>query len=251
MITVIILSKTAALLKRCIQSIVRTHASLEGIEIVIVDDGLIEQPAFSNQFKYITGSKPFCFARNVNLGIRAAQDDSDIFLMNDDTYFISANGLKILEKEIVSNTKLGIISPVFARRERTPSQRLGHLPSDHGLWIERDGYLTFAAVYLRRELLSLVGLMDEDYTGYGFEDNDYSLRARLEGYELGVSTEVTMAHGDGWGQASTTFRQDLDNRRFAELATKNKEIFIRKWGERLIGLGEQDLDKLVELFKMV
>jgi GT2 family glycosyltransferase len=93
-----------------------------------------------------------------------------------------------------------------------------------------------------------VGDLDEEFTGYGFEDNDYSMRARLKGYALAVAPQVVMAHGDESGRASLTFRKDP---RVNRLMQYNRHRFLKKWGERMLGVSGDKLEKLIALVDML
>ena len=46
--------------------------------------------------------------------------------------------------------------------------------------------LVFFCVLIRRELVDLIGLLDEGYVLGNFEDDDYCMRATLAGYRLGI-----------------------------------------------------------------
>jgi len=242
--TIVIPTKIVAFLKQAIESIIYTHEDSEAWEIIVIDDGLTERPAYHHNIKYLEGKKPFCFARNVNIGIASAGSDSDVFLMNDDTFFITKDGLSMLREAICKNGRLGIVTPVFTYPERTPAQRLSHLNPAHGLWIERDRYLTFAAAYLRRELIDEIGYLDEAFTGYGYEDNDYCLRSVLADYELGVLPSVVMGHGNEYGKASLTFRTLPD-------IPDNRGLFVMKWSSKLFGIGEEHKDQLIRFLGFI
>lgn len=247
-ISIIIPSRNLELLSRAVRSLVRTHKTINDFELIVIDDGLPEQPKFLDAISYVPGTKPFCFSKNINLGISRAHPENDIFIMNDDTFFISESGLVLLANTISQNEYLGVVTPVFARIERTLSQRLGYLEPDSGLWVESSQYLTFAAAYLRREMIEVIGHLDESFVGYGYEDNDYSLRAKLNNFQLGVLPSVVMGHGDADGRASLTFRKSSD---FREKIKINKEIFIRKWGGSLLSLDEKQCTSLIRIIDLL
>ncbi len=219
---------------RAIESIARTHKTIDGLRVIVVDDGLPSRPTFSCQVEYINGQQPFCFSRNANLGISACGDE-DVFLMNDDITFISKDGIQALGVAISSNSRLGLVTPSFTRKERAPSQRFGYLDPGDGLWIETRTSLTFAAVYIRRELIRDIGSFDESFVGYGYEDNDFCWRARLGNYLIGVLPEIVVAHGDFNGNASSTFRHIED---FERMFFENRIRFVKKWGKQVLGLDE-------------
>ena len=244
-LAVVIPSKDVQLLNRAVASIYDTHLSSIELELIIVDDGLAEKPTeYHHITAFVTGKKPFCYSRNINAGILASKSDSDIFVMNDDAFFISPEGLTNLQRSILNHPRLGIVTPVFTRAERTPSQRLGHLDPRGGLWIEKSAYLTFAGAYLRREMIREIGLLDESFIGYGFEDNDLSLRATLAGFDLGVLPSVVMGHGDEFGRASKTFRT-VDG--LSNLMKTNRSLFIAKWARTLLKLDDEQVILLSKL----
>lgn len=233
-LAIVIPSKNERLLARAIESIKRTHLRELPAEIIVVDDGLghIPEELRSSITSLVEGHKPFCYSKNVNLGVSCARPEADIFLMNDDAFFVTSDGLFALEKAVAEHDELGIVTPVFARAERTPSQRLGHLDPGGGLFFETTTYLTFAGAYLRRDLILEAGLLDESFIGYGFEDNDYCLRAVRAGFKLGVLPGVVMGHGDEFGQAGSTFRTT----EVAKLARINRDLFIQKWATELLNI---------------
>jgi GT2 family glycosyltransferase len=243
-VSVVIPSHTLALLGRCVKSLLCTHDDNDKWDIVVVDDCLPERPAFDGRVRYVTGARPFCYASNVNLGIRAAPAAADVCVLNDDTFCITRNSLFELSACMDHRTGLGIVTPVFSRAERTPCQRLGHLDPMAGLWIEPTRYLTFACAYLGRDVVDQVGILDESFTGYGYDDNDYCIRARRAGFSIGVLPAVVMGHGDEWGQSSLTFRAQPDvSARFVA----NRERFLRKWARALVGLNDEQCQKLLDL----
>ena len=244
-ISVLIPSRNNGLIARAVASIKRTHNSLKGVEVIAISDGLQEKPRLIAELRYVEGEAPFCFAKNINIGARSASKGNDLFLMNDDAFFVTYEGLHTLAAVASRRELLGLVTPVFARSERTPSQRLGHLDPASGLWIERGGYLTFAGVFIKRSLFERMGGLDERFTGYGYDDNDFSLRTVMAGYELGVLPSVVMGHGDSSGKASLTFRTRPE---IAETMVKeNRNAFVRKWGSQLLRLDDAQCEELIKL----
>ncbi len=234
---VIIPSRDAALLSRALSSLSGLVCIKSSeIRVFIVDDGVKSRPQSALDLTYLQGSAPFCFARNINLGIRAAGPDCDVFLMNDDVVLFSSDALEVLSKPFSLNADIGIVSPVFTRFERVAAQRFGNHPWGYrGFVSDNCKTLSFAAVLIRREVIDRVGLLDEMFTGYGFDDNDYCLRTRLAGFQIGVLPSVVANHGDTTGQASCTFRQSRD---FASMIEINRKLFVSKWGKRLLALDD-------------
>jgi len=247
--SVVIPSKTAANVYRCIKSIKEAG---EHCRIFVIDDGVDwesirdEHGVFlpcGYEVGIIPGLKPFCFARNVNLGIQAAGDD-DVIIMNDDAGLQTPNGLQRLAELAYSGTRfpamphnpIGMVGPVtehvgnVRQLQRAAKQRLR--------WEPR--MLCFVCCYIPRHVLRAVGPLDERYTHYGMDDDDYSLRIRNAGFTIGITDEVFVDHGHvassfrGEGGAGGDF-------------THNLQLFIGKWGHDNHGL-DRDQSSFRALF---
>jgi GT2 family glycosyltransferase len=217
--SVIIPSKTLHNVKASINSI---RAAGEDCKIFIVDDGI--QGAFwtDSKIDLIHGIKPFCFARNINLGIRAAGED-DVVLLNDDALLKTNLGFKKLAMAANSSQELGIVSAVTNSVGNPAQLFLGR-----GLRLEYR-MVCFVCVYIRREVLDKCGLLDERFTGYGFEDDDYCLRLRNAGYKIGVDDQCFVDHAT----LKSTFRHN--GPASAVLMSENRNHFISKWGHDNFG----------------
>src|SRR4051812_22926804 len=96
-LSVIIPSRTASNLIPCVQA-VRRHESAVDVTIIVIDDEVDwigsdfarHVATTGNALYAIPGQKPFIYARNCNIGIRAAGTD-DVILLNDDA-LIETNG---------------------------------------------------------------------------------------------------------------------------------------------------------------
>lgn len=233
MVTIIILSRHAERARAVIECITATHSRQYEYSVIVVNDGF--SPGALDGYpctRVVDGKKPFNFSRNVNIGIGSAHITSDILLLNDDVTVVTENAISALADVAHSRPTIGIVSPVFNRRERNPRQRWGVLTGNEA-WIETEHTLTFAACYLKRTMIDRIGLLDERFHGYGYEDNDYCMRAWQAGFELAIRPQVLMMHGDALGRASLTFRERAD---FLDLIVVNRRLFIAKWSCELLGL---------------
>jgi len=198
---IVIPSRNVENLTRCIEAIRKQG---EQGQIIVVDDGLSHRPGFEG-VRYAPGLRPFVFARNANLGITYAQNGcatlyadgtaayhyepvSDVFLLNDDALLQTPFGVRLLSSIVAARPKLGILSAAVDHIGN-PNQ----YPKGQG-YRDEPSRLCFVGVYVRRELVSAIGLLDERFTGYGFDDDDYSRRAVAAGFELGVYDEVVLHH---------------------------------------------------------
>lgn len=218
--SVILPSKSIGNLTACVSAI---RAMGETCRIIVVEDG-------PDGFLYDTGrlaglgpiecrhgERPFIFARNVNIGIRAAGTD-DVVLMNDDALLRTARGFAKLQACChISQTHWGAMCPGF-----TP----GSVGTPNLVWrgraqpVEEKVMLVFACVYIPRTTIDRVGLLDERFginaggegkRGYGLEDDDYSLRIRNAGMRLGVFDGVLVDHLPQSTGLKSTFRHDPEH----------------------------------------
>jgi len=184
------------------------------------------------------GWQPFVFARNVNFGIRAADDD-DVVILNDDALLKTPHGLARLAQDAAEHPKYGVIA-ASCDACGTPEQvhcdvRLNpagdHYAMEPALH-EAPLMVAFICVYIPRRVIDLVGLLDERFCvnaggegprGYGGEDDDYCWRVRQAELKLGVENGVLVDH--------TTLRSTFrgDPARPADVRLHEK-VFEDKWG---------------------
>ncbi len=214
-LSIIIPSKTASNLIPCVRAI---REAGENHRIIVVDDGLDldmatrEFVAFTvdaHPCEMIQGRKPFCFARNINIGIKAAGND-DVVLLNDDAKLVTPLGFTMMAR-IAQMPEYGIVSST-CNNVGNPLQNPG--PDTYSLRDEKRT-LAFVCVAIRREVLNKVGPLDERFIGYGMDDDDYCLRVRQACYKLGIFDGCYVDHGSlvssyrGGPAAGGDFRPNL------------------------------------------
>jgi GT2 family glycosyltransferase len=187
----------------------------------------------------IPGLKPFVFARNVNLGINAFHSSTvdttrhseatpyfidDIIILNDDTRLLTPGGFSALSKCANEYPEFGVISAAITgavgNLEQIWSGGYSLRPANHHT-------LVFVCVYIRAAVLNGVGLLDESFTSYGYDDDDYCARVRRAGLKLGVFDGCVIEHG----VLPSTYRSQMENQvaRIDDLSP-NLQRFIDKWG---------------------
>lgn len=212
--SVIILSKTASNLAPCVSTIFDQG---ERPRIIVVDDGIDwDETPNLDLVTVVQGIKPFIYARNVNLGIKAAGTD-DVILLNDDALLTTRRGFSALG---LAAQGYGIVSPAMnncGNPNQWPAARNGPLVR------REDRTLCFVCVYIPRATIDKVGLLDERFVHYGMEDDDYCLRVRNAGFNLGIFDDCFIDHSKlkssfrGGPEAGGDFRPNL-------------KLFIEKWG---------------------
>lgn len=207
MYSVIIPSKNSLNLCACVDAI---RDAGEMCRILVIDDGLEYAPSDCEALK---GKKPFCFARNVNIGIEYAAPD-DVILLNDDALLKTEHGFSALAEgaEQYSLVSAAIDGVVCNERQH---------PREGGLRPE-DEMVAFVCVYLPRDTIDRVGMLDERYTSYGYEDNDYCNRLKHLKMEMAICDDCIVEHGS----LPSTFRSLKD---ISRLQWGNSVMFERKW----------------------
>ncbi len=190
---------------------------IEGIELVLSDDN--------------TG-----FAANVNRGLRAADPRYDVVLLNSDVIPLR-DWLGCLQYAAVRGRDVGIVGAKLlypdnriqyagtVRNAQAPEwfdHRYRFKPADWGPADVAGPTLaaTGACMYIRREVLDQVGLLDEAYP-MAYEDVDYCLRAWQAGYQVVYAPSARLHHHE-----SITRGTDVGERERA-----SQRAFWRRWAE--------------------
>jgi GT2 family glycosyltransferase len=203
---------------------IRRHEAAADVTIIVIDDGVdwigsdfaMHVPTTANSLYALPGQKPFIYARNCNIGIRAAGND-DVLLVNDDALLESAGGFTAMQRAAELHPDYGVIGAV-TNVTGQPLQR------PHGFGLREVPHIAFVCVLIPRRTIDRVGLLDERYClDYGVEDLDYCEACRRAGLKVGVFDHCYVDHGS----LTSSFRGDPSTpRSFA----RNKALFDAKWG---------------------
>jgi hypothetical protein len=233
-----------ALTRRCLDSLRATD--LTDAEVVVVDNGSTDEtPAALASYgwvKVIRNPTNLGYVGGNNAGIRAADPASDLVLLNNDLVFEQHDWLQRLRACAHSADDVGVVgcrqvlpdgrllhAGTFILPDTMWGQQIGALEKDVGQYTttrEVQG-VVFACAYLRRETLSAVGDLSEDFESY-FEDTDYCLRARRAGFRTLYCGEVTIVHDEHGSTADREFERVKKFRR-------SRAVFHRKWKRELDG----------------
>jgi len=216
---VVILSKRPTNLIPCVRSVLTNEPDLSPDHIIVVDDGAREEAEDQlPPLHWVTGIKPFIFARNANLGIREAE--TDVILLNDDAQLVTPYGFTHLSQQMKSQPQIGLCSAGIQGLVGNPSQHAAQT----GRFRLEPKMLAFVCIYIPRAVYEQVGPLDERFTGYGFEDNDYCTRALAAGWQLGIWDGCVIDHSGG---LPSTFRTKPS---LQILFQQSRQLFRQKWG---------------------
>ncbi len=235
-LTVVIPSKNVDNLNPCVAAI-RTHEP--SARIIVIDDGILidnpEDDRFCSECEVITGPKPFVFARNCNIGIKAAGDD-DIVLLNDDALLESPGGFTRMQRFASEHPEVGLVSATTNHAGNPEQHRRVHRPIG-GFPVAADGFrilnrntpgnsfptVAFVCVLIPRRTLDTIGLLDERFDPGMYEDNDYCRRVFNAGKQIAIADSCYVDHGS----LRPTFRSGPAVGAKLEQARK---IYMDKWG---------------------
>lgn len=190
----------------------------------------------------VTGQKwkEFGYSREMNRLIRMAGPFSDVVLLNDDAVLQTPDGFDELSKLANENPEYGVLSAAVTGMVKRDQRRA---PLDFFgppvIRESQDRALSFICIYIRREILERVGLLDERFTPntYGFQDNDYCERVTRAGWKLGIVDSVVVEHGS----LPSTYRPVIARENAGNEGSGNlrdqlmraRGVFAGIWGEEL------------------
>lgn len=208
--------------------------------VIVADDASGEQHlqrlrAISG-IEVIAGTENRGFAANVNRGLRAAGPDRDIVVLNSDVE-PERGWLACLQHLCEKGDDIGIVGARLLYPDRriqfagsvrnlgAPEwfdHRYRFKPADWGpaATVGPTLAVTGACMYLRREMVDAIGLMDEAYP-MAYEDVDYCLRAWRAGFKVLYCPAACLVHHE-----SVTRGTEVGERE-----KTSKRVFWERWGE--------------------
>jgi GT2 family glycosyltransferase len=141
------------------------------------------------------------FAGGVNLGIREALERGfeSILMINNDAVITEAS-IDLLRARLEQNPRMGLVGPRIVHADGSEESAGGRLLPVVGITSHRartggrtPDFITWACVLVRSSALRGVGLLDERFFMY-WEDVDFSLRLRAQGWNFQICTHATAAH---------------------------------------------------------
>jgi GT2 family glycosyltransferase len=213
------------------------------LEVIVVDnDSKDETPARLSKWclqaperlSVILNAENKGFGGAVNQGLAAARGDYLVVLNNDTV--VGPGWARGLRRHFESDTQLGLICPITnnigneAQVALTGSTVDEVFASARNYALEKTGTLlaldnvAFFCVMMPRAVYTRVGGLDERFFPGFFEDDDYCLRVKQEGWSVGCAEDVFVYH-----ELSASFGKEEPAHRKA-IFDRNKRLFEEKWG---------------------
>jgi len=194
--TVVIPNRFEDIIQPLIRSI-RAYIPKPHPRIIIVADGHKNSYGFE-QIPYPGGK--FQFAISANAGIVEAGED-DVILMNDDISLLQRHFFRRLAEE-ADYPDVGILSPLIMggvgnKLQYYHQKSIWWRPEERHKDVTGEAPVCFPCVYLKRDMIDKIGLLETGIVGYGGEDNEYCLRARAYRWRTVIAGQLVVRHGDG------------------------------------------------------
>lgn len=249
--------------KLCIESI-RMTTPESAREIVVVDngsrDGSVEWLREQKDIVLVENEENVGYPAGCNQGILAGAEESDVFLLNNDTV-LPANALFWLRMGLYEQEETGAVGSVtnFANNQTViegvndAAELLAfgekrNIPMQYPY--EDRLYLIGFALLIRRSVIKQAGLLDERFSPGNSEDLDYGLRVLMSGHRNVLCKNSFILHF-----GSKSFGKDPE--KHSSAISNNLQKLKEKWGfdvgyysfwrEELIRLIEEPVEKPMRL----
>lgn len=231
---------------KCLDSLFETDACV-GNEIIVVDnastDGTVvflEGLALKNKITLIKNKKNLGYSKAVNIGIKAANANSDILLLNNDTELLSNDWLSRMFNAAYSKSDIGVLGVKILRSDLTLQHCGAYMPQEtmkgqqicggetdinqfNGLHEVES--VVFACALIKRDTINAVGLLSEDFFAY-YEDSDYCDRVRKSKLKVFMLGDVKILHHE-----NSSTKENGAN--FNDIYEKSRMTYINKWEREL------------------
>jgi GT2 family glycosyltransferase len=207
-------------------------------QVVVIDNGSTDDSvAFVQkqfpQFTLIEHNENLGFGPGFNLAIQQIESDVIVLLNND--VEVRSNWLRALVFPIVTDAKVGIVGCKLLYPDGKTIQHAGASLSYplafslHEHYQELDDgqaeqqhdvdYVTGAAMAIARPVIDAIGLLDDVFVPYYYEEADYCYRARAAGFRILYVPDAVAIHHE-----SFTMQQIGNEKLFA--LEKNRLRFV-------------------------
>ncbi len=246
---VIISYNNSELTKECIKSI-RANNAAEIYQLVVVDnastDGIVDWLKEQKDITLILNEENKGFPYACNQGIAAANKETDIFLLNNDTV-VPKGALYWLRKGLYSSEKVGAVGSVsnnVVNYQQVPEQfdtleewmtfaEKNNVEMEYPY--EKKGWLVGFAMLIKRTAINkilmaegkykdtLPEVLDNRFSPGNYEDNDLSIRLLKNGYELLLCKNSFIFHHGG-----KSFGKQQE--KYTKLLLENQSKLADKYG---------------------
>lgn len=204
------------LLETCLPPL--TRLDYPAHEIVVVDNGSTDDSVsyLRSHFpdvRVLETDENLGFSRGINFGLRRVEGEV-VVLLNNDVVVLGSEWLQHLVRPLQREPQIGITggkllfpdgqtiqhAGAFLTSPLAYSQHTGHGEQDQGQYDQaRDvPYVTGAAMAIARRVLDEIGLLDEQFHPFYYEEVDFCWRARAAGYRVRYVPQARALHDESF-----------------------------------------------------
>ena len=267
LLVIIVNYRTPKLTINCLRSLVTEVQALSKTKVIVVDNNsgdrsgekiqqAIDTNGWNNWASVLLSERNGGFAFGNNLAIRNALNrdnpPSYFLLLNPDTV-VQERSLGVLVNFMEQNSEVGIAGSRLEDPDGTPqcsafrfhtllsefdsALRLGIVSKILANWVVapeispipcRTDWVAGASMIIRREVLTTVGLMDEDYFLY-YEEVDFCLQARKSGWICWYVPQSRVTHLVGQSSGVTNTKTP-PQRRPQYWFDSRRRYFLKNYG---------------------
>jgi FkbM family methyltransferase len=169
-------------LKPCINSVL-AHSQMDQVELIVVANGCVDGTkwyldrlkyqfdslGFEDHFKIVWSDTPLGFSKAVNAGINISSGER-VILLNNDTILLGQQRntwLERLNQPFDQDPQMGITGSLMLKSDETGRE-----------------FLVFFCAMIDRQVITSIGLLDEEFGVGAGEDIDYCYRAESAGFKI-------------------------------------------------------------------
>ena len=207
------------------------YTDSKNFDLVVVDNGSTDgtQAKLQNflsdkdNCKMIFNENNLGYSKGNNIGINSVLDKNYeyIALLNNDIMF-TPNWLEDTLSLFEKDNQLGMISPRIQKGKKITIENYINKYQSYMKKFKGDFEYTveplFCCVFIKKEVVDKIGLLDENFTPAFWEDNDYCFRAMYAGYSLAISNKSFVFHNHSQTSKSLP----------SEIFERNKKYFMQK-----------------------
>lgn len=234
---ILIPSNTPERLDRCLTSMGLKYRQ----DTIVLAGPKVMDCMITPAVKVVAQDESFCFSREINKGLKLTETIEDALILNDDTV-ISPDVIFTLQMAAARHKGKCILTPALTGRITVEGawKRTDDLVHERGMKERRVQWIPFFCAYLPVEARKIIREsqdhgnvlggrdLDERFTGYGGEDDDYCYRARRAGIPIIVLANIMIHHG--WPDDDHEARWGEKRRRVPSGQLMGMDIFRDKWG---------------------
>jgi GT2 family glycosyltransferase len=197
-------------IRGCLQSL--SESELRSLEIIVVNNGSTDatQEIVANEFpnvRLVNLPKNMGFAGGINEGLKRARGDV-LIPLNDDTICTPGVVGRLVET-LDESSDIGIVGCKILYPDKKTLQHaggwinpngkthhFGYREVDEGQYDQRRDvdYVTGCMFAIRRELLERIGMLDDRYFPIYYEEVEFAVRARKNGYRVVYEPGAVLYH---------------------------------------------------------